>query len=438
MPRVLSCCIAALLPAAFAASQTEPTAEETEVLAWINRFRRDPQAFGRLIVDGNRPENAVQVDWAMFTAELAALRPAPPLFFEPRLIDAARAHARYMVEAKEYGHHETAGRPGFTGEWPQDRAHAAGYASRVAECSIARGATPLETVAGYIVDVGPPGEGSGGMQDGRGHRRCMIDPKWREAGVGSFEWDRGSRSNVELFGEAPGVGRVLGGAAIEDRDGDEFYDAGEGLGGVHVAVGERCTIACGSGAWRVDVPGGDAATKLVARLGPLELVREVTAGTDNLQIDLLFDVRRAVRGLEAKLAALPDTATARRRALRLQLLELRAPATPADVQLAADVAALKATVLAGLGTRSRNEATTAFHAAKRPYAGTVIEQWIGDAQTVDALARDAASVRATKNAAARARRARATMAEIDRALLGIPSADLWRALAALRRELAAM
>jgi uncharacterized protein YkwD len=102
--------VAAALFAPALLGQTEPTAEETEVLCWLNRFRADPQAFGRLVIGGNQPENAEHVDWKMFAAEIAALAPAPPLFFEPRLIDASRAHARYMVEAQEYGHHETEGR----------------------------------------------------------------------------------------------------------------------------------------------------------------------------------------------------------------------------------------------------------------------------------------------------------------------------------------
>jgi hypothetical protein len=38
-----------------------------------------------LVLDGNKPENSERVDWEMFAAELAALKPAPPLFFEPRL-----------------------------------------------------------------------------------------------------------------------------------------------------------------------------------------------------------------------------------------------------------------------------------------------------------------------------------------------------------------
>ncbi len=430
--------LAAALFASAVVAQAEPTAEETAVLCWVNAFRRDPQAFARLVLDGNKPESSEHVDWEMFAAELAALKPAPPLFFEPRLIDASRAHARYMILAKEYGHRETEGRPGFTGVWPTDRARAAGYTTTVEECSWARGRTALEIVATYVVDAAAPGEGRGGMQERRGHRGCMLDARWREAGVGLFAWGDGLRSNVKLYGQAPGVDRVLGGVAIEDRDGDEFYDLDEGLDGVHIAVGVLSTMTSGSGAWRLDLVGGDTPKKLIARLGPLELVREIAPGPDNLQIDLLFDVRRAVADLEEQLARLPEGAKLQQRALRLKLLELRPPVSEAETQLAEELAEFEAAVLAGLGTWSRSEADRAFQSGKRSFAGTVIEDWIRQAQTVDALAREAAAARADKSAAARAKRIRATATEIERKLVGVTSADLRRVLADLRRDLLAL
>lgn len=47
-----------------------------------------------------------------------------------RLDQAAAAHANYMNLNNEFGHGETAGKPGFTGATPLDRALAAGYAPR--------------------------------------------------------------------------------------------------------------------------------------------------------------------------------------------------------------------------------------------------------------------------------------------------------------------
>jgi hypothetical protein len=47
-----------------------------------------------------------------------------------RLDQAAAAHGNYMSLNNEFGHGETAGKPGFTGATPLDRALAAGYAPR--------------------------------------------------------------------------------------------------------------------------------------------------------------------------------------------------------------------------------------------------------------------------------------------------------------------
>jgi len=47
-----------------------------------------------------------------------------------QLDQAAAAHAGYMNLNSEFGHGETAGKPGFTGATPLDRARAAGYAPR--------------------------------------------------------------------------------------------------------------------------------------------------------------------------------------------------------------------------------------------------------------------------------------------------------------------
>jgi hypothetical protein len=197
-------------------------------------------------------------------------------------------------------------------------------------------------------------------------------------------------------------------------------------------------MSSGSGAWRLDLPRGANPRKLVARLGSIALERELAAGTENLQLDLHFDVRRAVADLEAKLGKLPDTAVSQQRALRLRLLELRLPATAVEEQLATEVAEFKTAVLAGLGTRSRSEADSAFHAARRSWAGTVVEDWLEQAQDADVLVRAAIAVRAIENGAARAKRARTTATAIEEALAGITSIDLWRALTGLRRELLAM
>ena len=208
-----------------------------------------------------------------------------------------------------------------------------------------------------------------------------------------------------------------------------------GLGQVHITVGSACTLSSPSGAWRLDLPRGGEAKKLVARLAALELVRDIPPGTTNLQLDLGFAVRSAIADLEGKLGELPGEAEARRRALRLVLLALRAPVDDAERQLAAEVAELENTVLARLGTWSRADADRVLQAAMRSFAGTVVEAFVRAAGKADVLARAAAEARSTKSAGARERLGRAAVAAIERELPAVTHAGLWRALARLRGEL---
>jgi hypothetical protein len=183
----------------------------------------------------------------------------------------------------------------------------------------------------------------------------------------------------------------------------------------------------------LDLTPGTTAQRLVARRGELEVVRDLAPGSDGLWLDLHVDVRRAIADLEAKLGSLPATATAEQRALRLRLLELRAPASPPEADLAAEVDALRRVVLAGLGTWTQAEADRTLQAARKAFAGTVVAAWLDSARTADRLARAAAV--AGGSTATRTKRLAAVLADLDRALPTIPSPDLWRWLVDLRHRL---
>ncbi|MBL8900856.1 MAG: CAP domain-containing protein [Planctomycetes bacterium] len=423
---------------ALASAQTTPTPEETAVLCWINRFRSDPQAFGRLVLAGPRPSNSGGVDWALFEAELRTLCPAPPLLYEPRLLEAARAHARYMPMAKEYGHRETHGAEGFTGEWPVDRARAAGYADPVEECSCARGATPFEIVASYVIDAAPPGRGSGGMQERRGHRAALIDARWNDVGVGLAPWGQGQWSNVVVCGTSSARGRVLGGVAFEDRDGDGAYGIGEGLPEVHLRVGDRSALASASGAWRLELLADNSARTLVARRAGSELVHSLDARAPREVLQLRFELATEVEALERKLRALPESATDAQRALRMRLIALRSPRTDAERALASEVTAQKSAVLQALGTSAADDVERQVQAGLRAFAGTDLVAWLEQARRVDRLARAAEAVRRAEESVARARSAQALARQIERTMAEVPSPDLWRRLESLQSGLRAL
>ena len=71
-----------------------------------------------------------------------------------------------------------------------------------------------------------------------GHQRNLMDPRWSEVGMGydegSYQGYNGSTFVTEMFGDRGHA--YLTGVVIDDGDGDDFYDIGEGLGGVRITA----------------------------------------------------------------------------------------------------------------------------------------------------------------------------------------------------------
>lgn len=90
---------------------------------------------------------------------------APPLTLEPRLEQAAQAHAQDMLARTFYAHRTP------EGKMPRDRAESAGYHGRLIAENIAAGSLSVETVlSGWLLSSG--------------HRRNLLDPALRHLGVG--------------------------------------------------------------------------------------------------------------------------------------------------------------------------------------------------------------------------------------------------------------
>ena len=411
------------------AQAQEPTAEETLALCWINRFRSDPSAFGKLCQAGHWQDVEIEVDWQMFAAEIAALRPAPPLFFNPTLTQAARSHAAYMVQVGEWGHYETPGKPGFSGEWPKDRLAALGYQGEVRECSGGAQSTVFESIVSMVVDADAPGKGTGGMQVRRGHRRTMIAPTWREIGIGFHAFGRNRLSTTQNYGTAPHAARIVGGVAIDDRDGDAFYDLGEGLAGVHIRIGAHSQLSTNSGAWRIDLDAASKSAKLIASFGSLQIEQAIAANDQDVGVDLVFAIADAVHKLNAQLDKLPAEQAVQRRRLQLQRLQL-APAKE-DAELLLAVRAMQQRVLGILGTGRSSDTTKAIAKELVSYRGTVLESWLRSAKLADQLTRKVEQAAAIRSPKSRANSLRKLASKLQQAMAETTAPDLWRLLAAL-------
>ena len=179
-PLVLVVLLAASAPGQTAA----PEAQAGDVLAEIDRVRADPASAvpdlermrgvmrGDLLeLPGRVPirteEGAAAVDDAI--AALRAAKPSSPLRPSPGMDAAAREHADDLGRSGRTGH------VGHDGSHASDRLERHGAWEGSSGEAVAFGSgTARDVVLQLLVDDGVPG---------RGHRRLLLDPRYRVAGV---------------------------------------------------------------------------------------------------------------------------------------------------------------------------------------------------------------------------------------------------------------
>lgn len=293
--------------------QVAPSDEETYLLQQINALRADPIGVAQGMAPG--PGNPIrvrglptQVDWAMFWREIRALRPTPPLVFNPHLIEAARLHSQYQATNREQGHAQTPGKPGYTGSTGGQRIKAAGYPGRglFAENVNANAWGLDDSLLSFVVDWGP---GEGGMQPGRGHRVAMMAARFREAGMGVVRHEAADRPRqrfavTHLFSDRQGVPRFVGGVIYRDRNGNDQYDPGEGVGDAAVAAADPSakTTTWPSGAFALELSNQDAAEVSVT-VDNLTRTVHVAAGRENVGLDWRVPTAAASRRIDPLIAA---------------------------------------------------------------------------------------------------------------------------------------
>lgn len=278
---------------------TYPTALEQYALELINRSRSSPATeAARLNVDLNE-------GLAAGTISAGAKQ---PLAFNPYLVDAARKHAQWMLDANAFGH------TGAGGSDPRQRMDAAGYAfqppwtwaENVALRS--RGKSTPATVAAMhadlFVDFGIPD---------RGHRLALLAGQSKEVGVG-LGTGLFNGSEATAMGQSfasSGAGSLLTGVVYTDTVKDRFYTPGEGLKGVTVTATRAADGAAFSaktwtsggyslplapGTYSITVTGGALASPIT--------YSNVIIGSENVKRDF---VPAAAPTTPPKPTKLPDT-----------------------------------------------------------------------------------------------------------------------------------
>ena len=247
------------------------SAEEQLIVELINRARLDPTS---------------EVD--RLSEPLASgisSDPAQPLAVTGALSDASRAHSQDMDDRDFFDH------TNLDGQSPADRAIEEGHGSSFVGENIGWiGSTWTGFDRQDRVDSHHEN-----LWESDGHQRNLMDDRWSEIGVGydegSYLGYDGSSFVTEMFGDRGAT--YLTGVVIEDFDGDDFYDIGEGQGGVRVTADDGSTLyetetwdaggytlALPSGTYEVSFAGGDLDSSVSLF---------VTILDENVKVDVIED-----------------------------------------------------------------------------------------------------------------------------------------------------
>jgi hypothetical protein len=216
---------------------------------------------------------------------------AQPLAFDNDLSEAAENHDKWMLSADVFSH------TGSGGSSPTTRMKAAGYTlsgSWATGENIAWATTRAPT--GYVDEVKLLHTN---LMNSSGHRANILNPNFREVGLGFEVGDYKGRSSAfvtEDFGKT-GSDLFLTGVTFDDKDGDRFYDPGEGLGAITVtaknAAGQtfKTTTSAAGGYDLVLKPGTYTVTFSGANIATS--TQTVTIGTKNVKKDLIDPVMKS-------------------------------------------------------------------------------------------------------------------------------------------------
>lgn len=278
---------------------SEPTNFEQEMLELINRARMDPQGEYDALIGTSSGATGVtaeirsavryfDVDLDLFREQLADFDAVAPLAWSTELKDAAQNHSELMIAFDTQSHQL----PGELGVGA--RITAAGYEGWriISENIFAYTDDPVQGHAGFYIDWGSTPTG---IQTPAGHRLAILRGDFTDIGIGAIEetdstTDVGPWVVTQNFGAQFTDVPQLVGVVLQDADGDRFYDAGEGLGGVTITATNASgtsfvTTSWGSGGYQIELANGEY--DIVFSGGSLtgQITGSVTIAGSNVKLD---------------------------------------------------------------------------------------------------------------------------------------------------------
>lgn len=233
----------------------QPTDEEQLYLEYINRSRANPTAEGARLAattDANvlAAYSSFGVDLTLMQSEFSTNPAVPPLAMNAKLLASARYQSGDMFTNQYQGHTST------NGMTFDQRITAQGYNwQTVGENVFAYSLSVFYGHVGFNVDWGA---GPGGMQNPPGHRNNIHSTYFREVGVGVVDGTNGTvgpQLVTQDFGLQQSAVPFVAGVVYYDLNTNNFYDVGEGIGGVTVTVSGSSyyAVTANSGGFTVPV-----------------------------------------------------------------------------------------------------------------------------------------------------------------------------------------
>jgi Ca2+-binding RTX toxin-like protein len=210
---------------------------------------------------------------------------AQALAFDTNLNTSAERHSGWMIGADTFSH------TGASGSQPTDRMKAAGYpftGSWASAENIAWASTRAPSGLQDEVELLHTN-----LMNSAGHKANILNGAFREIGIGfeTGEYQGWNGAFVTQNFAKSGSSSILTGVGFDDKDGDRFYDVGEGLGGIAVRAvsasgAAYTTTTMSAGGYQMDLPSGTY-TVTFSGGGVATTIRKVTIGATNVKLDLV-------------------------------------------------------------------------------------------------------------------------------------------------------
>jgi hypothetical protein len=267
-----------------AATGAVPSNYDQYILELINRARSDPAA--EAARDGVALNEGLPAG-AISTAS------KQPLAFNPDLIQSAQLHSQWMLDTDTFSH------SGSGGSSPGDRMANAGYNFTSGwgwgENIAWQGTTGVPNVYTTLAQVQKNLFVDSGVE-GRGHRTDLMNPDFREVGVGvrtgSFSGYNAVMVTQDFAYSGDSV--FLTGVVYNDSlvQANDFYTPGEGLGAVTISATRQSdqavftTTTWASGGYSLALPQGTySVTAFGTALGRTLRRDQVAIGDQNVKVD---------------------------------------------------------------------------------------------------------------------------------------------------------